>query len=140
MMHPALALQEAIFAALDSSQGLSDHLGENRIFDDVPRGMRPPYIVFSDMTHTDWSTGTEDGMEHFVTLNIWSRENGRKQVLELANIVVEELTTLPASLSDHALVNLQHDFTETAKDDDTGYFRASVNLRAVTEPSQSNQL
>lgn len=134
MMHPALALQEAIFAALNGSADLDQMLGQNRIFDDVPRGKRPPYIVFAEMTHNDWSTGTEDGMEHFIALNIWSRENGRKQVLDIAGHVIEELITLPGELTDHALANVQHEFTETAKDDDTGYFRATVNLRAVTEP------
>ena len=133
MTHPALLLQKSILSALGGSSGLTEMIGTARIFDDVPRGMRPPYIVFGEMTHNDWSTSTEDGMEHFVALNVWSREKGRKQVLEVAGHIVEELITLPGNMEGHTLVNLQHEFTETARDDDTGYFRASVHLRAVTE-------
>lgn len=136
MIHPAIALQEAIYATLSNSTLLLNNIGADRIFDEVPRSKRPPYIVFGEMTHNDWSTSTEDGVEHFISLRIWSRQNGRKQVLELANIVVEELVGLSQPLTDHALVNLQHEFTETLKDDDTGYFLASVHIRAVTEPIQ----
>jgi len=136
MTHPAIALQEAMYSVLKNSTELVDQLGGDRIFDDVPRGVRPPYIVFGEMTHNDWSTGTEQGMEHFISLTIWSREKGRKQVLQLANHAIEELLTTPMQLTGHSLVNLQHEFTETAKDDETGYFRAGLNLRVVTEPTQ----
>lgn len=134
MTHPAIALQEAVYAALSNDAALDTLLGGARIYDDVPRGKKPPYVTFGEAVISDWSTGTEQGTEHAFAINAWSRERGRKQVLEIAGAVVAALSEPLQPLDGHVLVNLQHQFTGCGEDADTGYFLAAVNLRAVTEP------
>ncbi len=135
MTHPALALQEALYDALVTSTELITALGGPYIYDEVPRGKKPLYIVFGDMTHSDWSTSTEDGTEHFITLNIWSRHKGRKEVTQISALVLSALEGLLQALSGHALVNFRHEFTETGRDKETDLFLAKMNFRGVTEPA-----
>lgn len=135
MTHAALALQEVIFNALSGSSELTALIGEGRVYDNVPSKKRPPYVVFGDATHSDWSADATNGLEHFVTLNAWSKEKGRKQVLETSEAVLSALDAMPKTLTDHHLVNFQHEFTEVVHDPESGFFLARMNFRAVTEPN-----
>lgn len=134
MTHPALALQTEVYTKLIAHMPLTTLLGGELVFDDLPPKKKPPYIVFGDSTHNDWSTGSENGMEHFIALNIWSRQNGRKQVLQISDEISSALVSVNPEIDGHYLVNLTHEITEVKRDKDTGYFTASVTFRAVTEP------
>ncbi len=136
MTHPALALQAAMFSRLDTSSELTVLLGESFVFDDVPKSKSLPYIVFAESIHNDWSTGSEEGMEHFISLNIWSDQNGRKEAMTIAQAVINAFKDLPRLLNDHVLINFAHEFTEISKDQDTELFLAKVSFRAVTEPQE----
>lgn len=137
MTHAALALQEAMYNAMMASDGLVASLGGQQIYDDVPAKKHPPYIVFGAATHSDWSAGDDEGLEHFITINVWSKQNGRKQALEIAEAVTQSFRDLPKALTDHCLVNFTHEFTEVTHEQETGFFLAQLNFRAVTEPAQS---
>lgn len=134
MTHSALALQAAMFSRLTTSNELTTLLGADFVFDDVPKSQKPPYIVFAEAIHNDWSTGSEGGMEHAIALNIWSDQNGRKEAVTIAQSVINAFDDLPKQLDDHTLINFTHEFTEVAKDQDTELFLAKLNFRAVTEP------
>ena len=73
-------------------------------------------------------------MEHSITLNIWSDQNGRKEAITIAQAIQDAFKDLPKQLDDHILVNFTHEFTEVAKDQETELFLAQVNFIAVTEP------
>jgi hypothetical protein len=134
MTHSALALQATIYSALVNSQKMTELLGGEKIFDDIPNNEKPPYVVFGQSIHNDWSTGSESGMEHSITLNIWSEQNGRKEVLLLADALADALKNLPKNINGHALVNFTHEFTEVDREEESELFIARVNFRAVTEP------
>lgn len=136
MTHPALSLQAAMYSRLQNSTVLINILGSDLIFDDVPKSQKLPYVVFAESVHNDWSTGSENGMEHAVTLNVWSDQNGRKEALMIADAIVTSLHDLPKTIDNHALINFSHEFTEVAKDQETELFLAKINFRAVTEPNQ----
>jgi len=134
MIHPALSLQAALYSRLTTSNNIINALGGEHIFDDTPPSQKPPYIVFAESIHNDWSTGTEAGMEHSVSLHVWSDQRGRKQAVTVAQFVIEAMTDLPTQLDDHLLVNFSHEFTEVSRDEDAGLYLAKINFRAVTEP------
>src|SRR6476661_7167918 len=66
----------------------------------------------------DWSTGTEDGAEHLLTLHVWSRACGNKQVHDIIEAIKSTLHDQPLALVDHDLVNLRHEFSEARPDPD----------------------
>jgi len=133
-MHSGAAIQEAVYSALVNAAGLTADLGGPFVHDDVPDRQKPPYVVIGKTVHSDWSTGTEAGAEHSITLDIWSRKNGRKQVFSIADQIATAMQTLQPSLTGHHLVNLQLERLEISQDPNNGYYHGMQTFRAVTEP------
>jgi hypothetical protein len=129
------ALQRGIFQALAGSLNLTTLLGGVRIYDDVPQAAPYPFITLGQSVIRDWSTGSEDGAEHILTLNVWSRAGGKKQMHEIIEAIRDVLHDRPLVMADHRLVNLRHEFSEARFDPDGHTFHGIVRYRAATEPA-----
>lgn len=134
MASAGLALQRAIYAALSADAALTALLGPGRVFDDVPQATGYPYVSFGLTSERDWSTGTEDGAEHVITLNVWSKAAGRKQARGIAEAMRTALHDRALAVAGQRLVNLRHEFSEIRRDADGETYRGIVRYRAVTEP------
>src|SRR3990172_9021477 len=131
------ALQRSIYQALANSSDLTALLGGARVYDDPPQAAAYPFVSLGQSMIRDWSTGTEDGFEHILTLHVWSRAGGKKQVHEIIEAIKGALHDQPLVLEDHYLVNLRHEFSEARQDPDGDTFHGIVRYRAVTEPAQA---
>ena len=131
------ALQRGVYQALTGSPHLTALLGGARIYDDAPQSAPYPFITLGQSVMRDWSTGTEDGAEHELTLHVWSRAGGKKQVQEIMESVKAVLHDKPLLLEDHYLINLRYGFSEARLDSDGDNFHGIVRYRAVTEPAQA---
>lgn len=129
------ALQQALYAALAADAPLIAVIGPPRLYDDVPPGAQFPYVTLGQSTTRDWSTGSESGDEHTVTLHVWSRAGGRREVHEIMGAVKSALHNRALTLAGHRLVNLRHELSETRRDADGKTYHGLVRLRAVTEPN-----
>ena len=128
------AIQRGIYQALANSTDVTSLLGGARIYDDPPQAANLPFVSLGQSEFRDWSTGTEDGTEHLLTLHVWSRAGGKKQVHEIIEAIRGVLHYKPLALADHHLVNLRHEFSEARPDPDGDTFHGIVRYRAVTEP------
>jgi hypothetical protein len=131
------ALQRGVYQALAGSSDVTTLLGGARIYDDAPQDAAFPFVTLGQSVIRDWSTGTEDGAEHNLTLHVWSRGGGKKQTLEIIETIKAVLHDQPLLLADHHLVNLRHEFSEARLDPDGDTFHGIVRYRAVTEPAQA---
>lgn len=131
------ALQRSVYQALAGSTDLTTLLGGARIYDDAPQGATFPFVTLGQSVIRDWSTGTEDGAEHDLTLHVWSRSGGKKQVHQIIEAIRTVLHDQPLTLADHHLVNLRHELSEARFDPDGDNFHGIVRYRAVTEPDQA---
>lgn len=135
MSSPAWELQKAAYGALVADAALVALLGGERIYDDVPRGAAYPYVTFGPSTTRDWSTGTETGSEHLVTLRVWSKAGGEKEV----HLVLEALRTAlheaSLTLAGHRLVSLRHETSDAMRGADGETYQGVARFRAVTEPT-----
>lgn len=129
------ALQQAIFARLAADTGLLALLGAPRIYDDVPQRADFPYVTFGPGLARDWSTGSEDGSEHIITLHVWSRASGKKQACEIMDALRAALHEQTLTLSGYRLINLRHEQSEARRDTDGATYRGIARFRAVTEPA-----
>ena len=127
------AFQEAVFAVLVDDAMLTDMLGGLKIFDHVPEGTAFPYIAFSNLTSRDGSTATEPATECRLTLNIWSQELGKRQVLLIMQRIRTLLHDQNIAFSEHTLVNLREEFTDIAQQRDRKTLRGLIRFRAFIE-------
>lgn len=130
----ALDLQRSLYRLLRDHAPLAALLGGARIYDDVPQRAELPYVTFGQSLVRDWSTGSESGHEHSVTLHVWSRAAGRKEVHEIMALLVGLLHDQSPALAEHRIVNLRHEFSEARRDADGEIYRGIVRYRIVTEP------
>ncbi|MEQ1717275.1 MAG: DUF3168 domain-containing protein [Hyphomicrobium sp.] len=134
MSSASFALQQAFHAALTADAALVALLGGARVYDDVPVRAEFPYITFGQTTERDWSTGTEPGSEHAITLHVWSRAHGRKETDDIVAAARVALHDGALTLTGHRLVNLRHEFSDARRETDGEHFHGTARFRAVTEP------
>ncbi len=131
------SLRRGIYQALAGSPDLGALIGGTRIYGDPAQAASYPFITLGQSLLRDWSTGTEDGAEHLLTLHVWSRAGGKKQVHDIIEAIKSTLRDQPLALVDHDLVNLRHEFSEARPDPDGDTYHGIVRYRAVTEPAQA---
>lgn len=120
-------LQQAIFARLDSM------LGET-VFDHVPQNAVFPFVVVGDASITSWGAGDFDGEQHVLSIHVWSRYQGRKEMKQIMGGIVEALNGVSLGLSGHHLVDLRFVFADEFPDPDGVSRHGLVRFRAFTHP------
>jgi len=128
-----IALRETIVSRLTGDADLVARLGGARIFDETPRGLDGLYCVIGSWKARDWSTGTDRGEEHDITLTVWARAGGARSALESAGRIDALLSEISLPLDGHRLVNLRTVETEARRDERADRSRVTLRLRAVTE-------
>lgn len=129
---PAVALRRAIHAALSTDAALTATLGEGRIHDLPPASPAFPYVTLGEAQVSDWSTATEAGAEHRLSLACWSRQGGHAEAHQLAQ---QALHDAPLALDSHRLINLRFTSAEIRREPGGRTYRALLRFRAVTEPA-----
>ena len=132
-MHASTALQKAIYEALLADSNLINELGGAYVFDSVPVNQELPFVQFGKLTSIDWGTNTDRGDEHKIEILIWSCHKARKQLLDLVNFCEGAITALSGTHDGHYIVDLQLTETVTQHDVKSGYFKATMTYRCVTE-------
>lgn len=132
-MSAANELRKAVFAALTTDAALLAALGGPRIHDVPPAAPDFPYVTLGEAQLSDWSTATEAGHEHRLTLSVWSRQGGHSEAHAIAHLVQQALHDAPLALAGHRLVNLCFSSAEIRREAGGRTYRALVRFRAVTE-------
>jgi hypothetical protein len=134
MASASWSLQRAIYDTLANDGDVVQRLGGARIFDDVPQKSPYPYLTLGQSVVRDWSTGTEDGAEHILTLHVWSRAEGRREAHDIMSSIRDALHDRDLALDGHRLVQLRHELSEARREPDGETYHGIVRLRATTEP------
>ena len=134
MASAGLELQKAIYQRLKTDAVLVSLLGGMKIYDDTPQRTEFPYVTFGQSTIRDWSTSTESGNEHVMTLHVWSRAAGRRQLHEIMDAIEASLHDQPLALTGWRLINLRHENSDARRDPDGETYHGTLRYRAVTEP------
>jgi hypothetical protein len=132
-MSAANELLQAIHAALAANPELTALIGADGIRDRLVTGGSLPALVIADLATSDYSTATEPGEEHLLTLQAWSDAAGLRQSQEVAGIAVALLHEADLRLATRTLVNLRYVSTRTRLEPKTRFFCAEMRFRAVTE-------
>jgi hypothetical protein len=86
------------------------------------------------MRVANFSSGSEPGLEHQLTLHAWSRQGGQREAHVIADALLQALDDAPLALSGHRLVNFRFAVADVRREADGRTYHALVRFRAVTEP------
>lgn len=128
-------MQKALFEVLKNDDELIETLGGERVYDHVPPRTPFPYVTLGETASRDWSTASENGGEHFLNIQIWARESGRKRVLDIAGRIATRLDEGPVDVNGHRLINLMLTEVLARNTDGLGGYLGTMRYRAVTEPA-----
>ena len=135
MSSSSAALRAAIHDALSADGALNALLGGPKIYDEPPREAAFPYVTLGEARVQDYSTGSEPGEEHQITLHAWSRQGGHREAHMISGALLQALDDAPLTLADHRLVNLRFAVADVRREADGRTYHALVRFRAVTEPA-----
>lgn len=127
MTAPAWALQQAVYAKL-----VADGIAGGRVFDAVPKNAVFPYAVLGDGEEADSGA---PAVTHALTLHLWSRAGGSREIKQLAAAVRASLDGAALTLNGHALIDLCFIAADYHRQSDGETWRGSLRFRAVTEPN-----
>lgn len=130
MASPILELQGLMIAAIKAA--LSDMVG-GRVYDAVPAGASFPYVSLGAVTELQDDADCIDGAEITVQWDVWSRGNGSPEALRIADALKRALHRVEASLTDNALVFVEHVRTTRLRDPDGITYHCAVEFRAIVE-------
>ncbi len=133
-INPAWDLQSALWQRLTANSALLAILGGPRLYDDVPQTTSFPFVTLGDIRSNDWSTQTQKGHEHFLTLHAWSRAKGRKQVQAILQALEAALDDAALVLQSHRLITFRLVFWDARREPDGETYHGLMRFRAVTEP------
>lgn len=135
MTSPLLALRAAIRAACLADASLAALLGgPGQVLDEPPAGAVPVYPVFGDAQVRDASTSTEPGHEHEIAILVWAAAGSAAGGFRVAERIAAILDDAPLAIDGHRLVRIGVERIDTDRDRDSRLARATVRVRAVTEP------
>lgn len=126
-------LRKSIRESLLANPGLISRLGGPHVYDEAPRNQNGAYVVFTQGETRDWSTMTEEGAEHLLTLEVWSPKTGAREALDIASLVADLLHGAPLSMTDATCVHARIISVETLRQNANRFVRARIRLRALVE-------
>jgi hypothetical protein len=132
-MSAALELQKAVIARLSSDMVLVAQLGGAKIFDHPAANAKLPYVTLGQTASYDWSTASEDGREHLLTVHVWSRAGGRIETHTIMEAVRLRLSDMTQDLVTHRLVLLMLEFEDVRFDVSEDGYHGMLRYRALTE-------
>jgi Protein of unknown function (DUF3168) len=132
-MSAALELQKAVIARLVSDTALVAQLGSAKIFDHPAANAKLPYVTLGQTASYDWSTASEDGREHLLTVHVWSRAGGRIEAHTIMEAVRLRLSGMTQDLVTHRLVLLMLEFEDVRFDVSEDGYHGMLRYRALTE-------
>jgi hypothetical protein len=130
---PDLELQGLIVQTLKADPGVTA-LVAGRVYDQPP-GAQPvfPYITFGPTDSNGEAPDCIDDFAIFVQLDVWSRAVGFPEAKRISDAVRVALADPALTLSENALVFLEHRQTRTFRDPDGLTSHAALSFEASVE-------
>lgn len=134
MSRAALLLGKAVAAALGGDAALARKLGApGRVLDRMPKGGMP-FLLLGPIDSRDYSTATEPGEEHRLTLEIWTGADHPALASEIAAAARAALDALAPDLgAGVTLCSLAHEATRARRVPAARALVTAITFRAVTE-------
>ena len=127
MSTSTLELQKAVYAALSAALMVP-------VYDDIPEGTSPPYVVIGDIAEEgDYSHDT-DGRQALVTVHVWSAYRGMKEAREIGGEIISALHFKELTVTGYRPVPLVLEFFDVLRDPGGTLRHGILRFRAWIRP------
>lgn len=106
---------------------------EDRIYDHVPQNTVYPYVSIGDDTSVAWDTDLDNGSETTLTIHVWSRMRGRREVKEVMQQIYAALHKTDLSIVGAHTVFCHFDFSESLLDSDGITRHGVIRFRIIVD-------
>lgn len=128
------AVQEAVYGALISSPALQALIGvPARIYDVVPPAANFPYVTLGDVMVKAYDTKDQTGFEQSLTLHVWSRYRGRKELKQIIQTMYDVLHNATLTVTGANVVSCQFQSASTAQENDGLTLHGVLRYRVVVQ-------
>lgn len=117
-------VQQSLFNRLKTDTALTA-LATGGIHDGAPQGTPYPYVVIGETTEVPDDAHARYGSQDTITLHIWSRYAGQKEIKQIAARIHELVHHQTWPVNGAVMVNAQVEMLETLRDPD-GFSRHGV--------------
>ncbi len=128
-----IKLRKAVRESLLADAFLVLKLGGPHVYDEAPRNQGGAFVVFTQGEARDWSTMTEQGAEHLLTLEVWSPATGAREALEISGRVADILHEATLPMTGATCVHARIISVEALRQNANRFVRARIRLRALVE-------
>lgn len=133
----AWPLQQGLFATLCNSELCEQHFN-GQIFDAplpfgneaAPEGL---YLIIGDEEVQDWSTGSDQGAVHLISLNIHAPRRGFAEAKQAAADISDTLLTSEIALSRGRVINIRFVDASTHREEADQLRRIEMRFRVTLE-------
>ena len=132
MTDVSLELQGEIYDSLRTNAGLISEVGA-RIRDRPEKSIAFPYVSFGPVTAVSDDADCITAYELDVQIDVWSRAVGSVECKTIADLVRIAVLDGSISLTDNALVMIEHRSTRYLDDPDGITHHAAISFTAVIE-------
>jgi hypothetical protein len=146
----AVSSQQAIFTKLRADAPLGALLPTSLFAGDVGKAVydRPPasnfselaagvfpFVVIGDDTVAEFDTDDSEGQEATLTIHVWSRYPGKKEVKQVLDAIYDCLHDSPLTVTGQTVIYIFFEFMETMADPDGLTQHGVIRFRLVTQES-----
>jgi hypothetical protein len=96
-----------------------------------------PYIVLGDTTMTPWDTDTETGAEATVSIHVWSRYAGNKELTDIHDAIYAALHRVDIDVEDCVTLGCDFEQSDMYQESDGRTRHGVLRYRIVVEPLQA---
>lgn len=127
------AAQAAVQSRLAADVGVRAQIGDPvRLYDHVPPGAAFPYVTFGETNANDYGTKDGAGLEQTVTLHVFSRYRGRKQVKDILAALYDALHQQNLTVSGQSFVDCRFSSAATVRTEDGVTYQGVIRFRVRT--------
>lgn len=132
-MDAQLELQKAVVTALKGDATLTAIVPASRITDCPAESIALPYVDVGEAEGRDWGAKSFVGMDHYLTLHVWSKKRGKKECFDIISAIHDVLHEQQLSVTGHALVILRFSESRVFRDADGLTYHGTAEFRAITQ-------
>ncbi|MCH2548123.1 MAG: DUF3168 domain-containing protein [Alphaproteobacteria bacterium] len=125
------AMQEALFSVLSNDVALGQAI--SGVFDHVPPNTAYPYVTLGDMRANNVSSIDSVMSRMDITINVYSRSRGRKQVNDIMQQIYALLHGEEPSIVGHNVINLRYMTSDIEQERDGLTYRGRIRFEAFVQ-------